>query len=234
MADWISFLVQVGGTIAALVLAVGVMGRWLWRKLDTALNAYTSKYLEQKAAIDARIANLEKLVEEQARLTRTVESIKDEIAAQAKRRDNRWAFRKDVYVNLITATSGLIRSASGVALYAKIAAELKETQTPATDVRFKSMIEQFGSSVDEHKLHGDVFANNVGLAPLAVAEDVLPLVAATWEKFKTIDLSSPDLLAANMPEKLQAFSELQKKLQAAGRIDLWGTPESEATPEATT
>ena len=42
-----------------------------------------------------------------------VERIKDEIAPQAKSRDNRWEFRKDVYVNLITATSGLIRAWSG-------------------------------------------------------------------------------------------------------------------------
>src|ERR1039457_7714504 len=103
MAAWISLLVQIGATGAILVIAVGVMGRWLWRKIDTAVNAYTGKYLEQKATIDARIASLEKLVEEQARLTRTVESIKDEIAAQRKSRDNRWAFRKDIYCSTVKA-----------------------------------------------------------------------------------------------------------------------------------
>src|ERR1019366_193506 len=115
MADWLILLLRYGGFGAVLLLALFVMGKWLLKRITAALDSYTTAYAQQSASIDARIANLEKLAEEQARLTRTVENIKDEIAAQAKSRDNRWAFRKDVYVNLITATSGLIRAWSGVA-----------------------------------------------------------------------------------------------------------------------
>ena len=81
MTDWLPPLLQIGGIGAVLAVALFIMGRWLLNQ------------------IDARIERIEKMAEEQAYLTRTVESIKADIAAQVKSRDNRWAFRKDVYLN---------------------------------------------------------------------------------------------------------------------------------------
>ena len=228
MADWLVLLLKYGGFGAVLVVALWIMGGWLLKRITAALDSYTTAYLQQKAAIDARIANLEKLAAEQARLTRTVESIKDEIAAQAKSRDNRWEFRKEVYVNLITATSGLIRAWSGVATNMSEASRLKHEQIPLTDLRMAGVIKRLTSDIDDQVAHGDVFATYVSLSPLAIAEDVVPLVTSTWERFKELDLSSPELIAANMPEKQKTLGELLRALQAAGRKDLWGTPEPEA------
>jgi|ERR1017187_7160152 hypothetical protein len=228
MTDWLVPLFQFGGTGAVVAVALFIMGKWLLTKITAALNAYVTAYAQQAANIDARIANLEKLAEEQARLTRTVESIKDEIAAQAKNRDNRWAFRKDVYVNLITATSGLIRAWSGVATNMSETSRLKQEQVPLADLRMAGVIKRLNSDIDDQVAHGNAFATYVSLSPLAIAEDVVPLVTSTWEKFKELDLSSPELIAANMPEKQRALGELLRKLQAAGRKDLWGTPEPEA------
>jgi hypothetical protein len=228
MADWLVLLLKYGGFGAVLVVALWIMGGWLLKRITAALDSYTTAYLQQKAAIDARIANLEKLAEEQARLTRTVESIKDEIAAQAKSRDNRWEFRKEVYVNLITATSGLIRAWSGVATNMSEASRLKHEQIPLTDLRMAGVIKRLNSDIDDQVAHGNVFATYVSLSPLAIAEDVVPLVTSTWERFKELDLSSPELIAANMPEKQKTLGELLRALQAAGRKDLWGTPEPEA------
>ena len=228
MADWLVLLLKYGGFGAVLVVALWIMGGWLLKRITAALDSYTTAYLQQKAAIDARIANLEKLAEEQARLTRTVESIKDEIAAQAKSRDNRWEFRKEVYVNLITATSGLIRAWSGVATNMSEASRLKHEQIPLTDLRMAGVIKRLNSDIDDQVAHGNVFATYVSLSPLAIAEDVVPLVTSTWERFKELDLSSPELIAANMPEKQKILGELLRTLQAAGRKDLWGTPEPEA------
>ena len=234
MADWLILLLKYGGFGAVLFLALWIMGGWLLKRINAALDSYTTAYFKQKAAIDARIANLEKLAEEQARLTRTVESIKDEIAAQAKSRDNRWEFRKEVYVNLITATSGLIRAWSGVATNMSEASRLKHEQIPLTDLRMAGVIKRLNSDIDDQVAHGNVFATYVSLSPLAIAEDVVPLVTSTWERFKELDLSSPELIAANMPENQKTLGELLRKLQAAGRKDLWGTPEPEAKDEATT
>ena len=228
MADWLILLLKYGGFGAVLFLALWIMGGWLLKRINAALDSYTTAYFKQKAAIDARIANLEKLAEEQARLTRTVESIKDEIAAQAKSRDNRWEFRKEVYVNLITATSGLIRAWSGVATNMSEASRLKHEQIPLTDLRMAGVIKRLNSDIDDQVAHGNVFATYVSLSPLAIAEDVVPLVTSTWERFKELDLSSPELIAANMPEKQKTLGELLRTLQAAGRKDLWGTPEPEA------
>ena len=79
------------------MLALFVMGKWLLKQIAAAMNSYVTAYAQETGKIDARIKHLEKLADEQAHLTRTVEIIKDEIAAQAKSRDNRWEFQKDVY-----------------------------------------------------------------------------------------------------------------------------------------
>lgn len=103
MAAWlVHLLVQIGGTAPLLALAGFVMSKWLWRKINAALESYTTAYFNGQAAIDVRIRNLEKLAEERARLTRTEESVKDEIAAQRRLENNRWDFKKDVYLNLVT------------------------------------------------------------------------------------------------------------------------------------
>lgn len=54
----------------------------------TTLNSYATTYANSQASIDVRMRNLDKLAEELACLTRTVESIKAELAAQAKIRDS--------------------------------------------------------------------------------------------------------------------------------------------------
>src|ERR1017187_6146404 len=107
MNDWLVLLLQIGGTGAVIAVALFIIGKWLLNQITTALKSYVTAYAQQTANIDARMANLEKLAEEQARLTRTVEGIKDDIAAQAKSRDNQWAFKKDVYTNLITTTTDI-------------------------------------------------------------------------------------------------------------------------------
>jgi hypothetical protein len=109
---------------------------------------------------------------------------------------------------------------------------LKHEQIPLTDLRMAGVIKRLNSDIDDQDAHGNVFATYVSLSPLAIAEDVVPLVTSTWERFKELDLSSPELIAANMPEKQKTLGELLRKLQAAGRKDLWGTPEPEAKAEA--
>jgi hypothetical protein len=163
-----------------------------------------------------------------------VEIAKAEIAAKYRSQDNRWAFRKDVYVNLITTISGLIGACSDVATNMTRFHQLKQELTPLTDPRMTAVLEGLKTNIDDQIAHGNVFATYVSLSPLAIAEDVVPLVTSTWEKFEDLDLSTPELIAANMPEKQKTLGELLRKLQAAARKDLWGTPETEAKTGATT
>jgi DNA-binding transcriptional regulator of glucitol operon len=55
MAGWLIVLLKLGGFAVMPVIAVAVMGWWLWSKINNALGSYTNKYLEQKAEIDARL-----------------------------------------------------------------------------------------------------------------------------------------------------------------------------------
>src|SRR5437764_14213440 len=88
----VPILIQIGGVGAIIVVAGLLTAKWLLKKLDASLNAYVTAFSTTQAAIDARLINLERIVEEQSRLTKAIETIKDEMAAQAKRRDNRWSF----------------------------------------------------------------------------------------------------------------------------------------------
>jgi hypothetical protein len=132
MTDWLVPLVQIGGTGAVIAFALFIMGKWLLDRITAALNSYVAAYAQETAKIDTRIEHLEKLAEEQARLTRTVEGIKDEIAAAAKSRDNRWEFRKSMYIGLITAMEQILSllAASSNCVRNKLAIPADHTQNP--------------------------------------------------------------------------------------------------------
>ena len=227
MTDWLVPLLQFSGTGVVIAVALYIMGRWLLTKITVALNAYVVAYAQETAKIDARIERLEKLAEEQARLTRTVETIKDEISAQAKNRDNRWAFRKDVYVNLITTNHDILKILHTFAYAAKLRAD----PNAALRQLALKMVED-----EQPKLAASLktFTTYATLAPIATADDVLPLLAAASSQgFQQISFDSPDA-AAHIHAQMNVLSDLLKHLQTAGRKDLWGAPEPEARAESTT
>jgi hypothetical protein len=158
-----------------------------------------------------------------------IERTKDEIAAEAKSRDNRWAFRKDVYINLITATSGLIRVASSLGADMVTLQQLRESHTPNNDPRITAVNDRLASATRLYQIHGETFGTNLHLAPLAFAEDVVPLVVAVKDQiFKPDDYATPEAIIASSKQRAVVLGELLRNLQTAGRKDLWGTSETEA------
>jgi len=151
-----------------------------------------------------------------------VERIKDEIAAEAKSRDNRWEFRKDVYVNLIEATTTLVSVYSTMKTYhTALLANPPLTADPLFARKRSETTEAFGQAMTRLNRYSD-------LAPLAMAEDVLPLIReAITEKSEWVEMNSPDHVPY-LRRQLALFTELRSKLQAAGRRELWGAPEGEA------
>ena len=221
MADWLIFLFKIGGFGAVLVFALFLMGKWLLKQIIAALNSYVTAYAQETAKIDARIERLEKLAEEQARLTRTVETIKDEIAAQAKSRDNRWAFRKEVYVNLITASHDLLKTLHNL----NYAVKLKEDPNEALRKRSKNTVE---ATMPELRASIKALTTYTTLAPLATADDVLPLLERVQQQvLQELDPDATDA-ATRIQAEMKALFTLLKDLQAAGRKDLWGTLEPRA------
>lgn len=221
MADWLLFIFKLGGCGAVLVLVLLVMGKWLLKQIVAALNSYVTAYAQETAKIDARVERLERLAEEQARLTRIVEDIKDEIAAQAKSRDNRWAFRKDVYVNLINATTGLIGAYSDLISY---------HPRRLSRLAFRSPIVRRNMVANANNLNAfsDEFAKYVQLAPLAMADSVVQLVSdAVAEMGEMLDGHSPDYIP-DVKRRIGILKQLRVRLQDAGRKNLWESPEMEA------
>jgi hypothetical protein len=163
-----------------------------------------------------------------------LEIAKDEIAAEARSRDSRWAFRKEVYVNLISATSAMIRASSGVAINASQYVQLKQEGVQTTDERMTAALKQLKHFGDAYQTNSDVFGTYVSLAPLAIAEDVVPLVFKAWETLNPFDIETPEFVAANVAKHVEALGDLTRKLWVAGRKDLWGTREEKAKDEAAT
>jgi hypothetical protein len=191
-------------------------------------HSYVTAYAQESAKIDARLKHLEKLAEEQAALTRTVETIKDEIAAGAKSRESRWAFRKDVYVNLVTATSDIIR-----AFAEKIGLENLRLTRDLRD-------EQYAVALQSKRVANlttleqglKLFFTYTALAPLATADEVQPLISEATKQLKGIDFNSPGY-EAQITHGMATLGNLQQELYKAARKDLWGTaapsePKSEA------
>jgi hypothetical protein len=200
---WLHLIeIVVPGIIGA---GLALFGVWLTNKRNAAENAANRQH-----AID-------------------IERTKDEIAAEAKSRDSRWNFQKDIYYNLIKATSDMIR------LNIRIV-DLERTKNAfhsdgAYPEEFQQMREQAFSA---HDLASETFVTYCNLAPLAMADDVNTLAQKVRALFtKRMDFKSPEC-ESQLNEMIDALKVLIQALQAAGRKDLWDTPEPEATVESAT
>lgn len=226
MADWIVLSFKIAGYVGILAVLLVLMGRWLLARITKLLDSYSTAYLNQKASIDARIDHLEKLIEEQARLTRTVESIKAEFAALAKAQDNRWAFRKELYVNLIQTISELMQIDAILVL--KLMANSVAHDPTQLPLPKHWEIE---SLIQRREKCGNDFYKLTALSPLAMAEEVVPLVMKTYHSNFPSPHPSTETFLATLRLSLTSLSELLTELQRAGRKDLWGTPGDEARAE---
>jgi hypothetical protein len=147
-----------------------------------------------------------------------VEVAKAKIAAEYRRRDNRWAFRKDIYVDLLTATTDLRGILTRLATFSAIHRSESPDEVAA---KLQPLLEEQRSAIKR-------FSSATVQAPLAMADDILALVNEAMGILpRLVDLRSPD--GAGFLDRLSdTMGALQAKLQAAGRKDLWGTPGDEA------
>jgi hypothetical protein len=154
-----------------------------------------------------------------------LEIAKDKIAAEAKSRDNRWAFRKDIYTGLMKATTNLIFTYSTIQL---LSIALNDNSNPANEQRLLQVIK------DLHEVAKD-FILHVRLAPFAVADEVSQLAREAIKEITTDEsVVRSAAFQSSLESKMRKLVELQLQLQKAGRKDLWDTPEEKAKDEAAT
>lgn len=155
-----------------------------------------------------------------------VETSKAELAAKYRSQDNRWDFRKDVYVHLIKTSHDILRSFHNLAHAAKLKTDPQEARRKLAMATVEAERPHLTASINE-------FTTYAALAPLATADDVLPLLAAASKQvFREVNFDSPDA-AAEIQEQMKPLFALLNRLQAAGRKDLWETLEPDAKTEAT-
>jgi len=147
-----------------------------------------------------------------------LEIAKAEIAAKYRSRDNQWAFRKDVYVNILTTCDALVNALDAVA-------EIQRTinaKGPGHEALLPLQLESMNNIVR----HQEEFSRYALLAPLAMAEHVAPLVAnATKEQQSAENLDDPNACDA-LRKRAKMLMDLISALQKAGRKDLWPEPDA--------
>jgi hypothetical protein len=201
-------LYQIGGIWVLVAVTLYLMGRYFLRRVDSILTAYGTAYSQQTASIDARLSRIDKLTDEQSRLTRTVEGVKDDIAAAAKSRDNRWAFRKEAYVNMLNATTDLAIAFNHLLSHAEGSS-------------------QFNPSIlQDVATCGRQFSKYTALADLATADSVRVLVQTVVPQIvATVRQDDPERVK-KIRSQIGLLLELKDKLAAEGRKDLWGGGET--------
>ena len=150
-----------------------------------------------------------------------VEIAKAEIAAKYKSQDNRWEFRKGVYVNLLDATTQLIRFYANYRLTNANGLVLETTDAEAAHQAERERLEQWKhlSSINDNMMY--LFY----LAILATADKVFPALTTTTKDLLTAP--DPHLMDTEaLTRKIAAYSAFRDLLCKAGRKDLW--PELEA------
>jgi phage-related protein len=201
-------LYQIGGIWVVVAVTLYLMGRYFLRRIDSILTAYGTAYSQQTAAIDARLSSIDKLSDEQSRLTRTVEGVKDDITTAAKSRDTRWAFRKEVYVNMLNVTTDLTIAFNHLLSHAEGTAQ------------FNPLILQDVAAC------GRQFSKYTALADLATADSVRALVQAVLPQvIETVRQDDPERVQ-KIRSQIGLLLTLKDKLAVEGRKDLWGAGEA--------
>lgn len=182
---WTSLLKVAIPTVLGAGLGAGITlyGVWLTNKRNAAENA----------------ANRQHQLE--------VEIARAKIAAKYKSEDNRWEFRKEVYVNLINATDDLL---TGFATLLRLNAFNDASAFSA------EIIPPFKT-----------FLRHASLAPLAKADLVPSLVSAAVDAIMRVD-DDGQTSSAQVRTLYGHLGALRTSLQEAGRKDLWEAPENEA------
>jgi hypothetical protein len=148
-----------------------------------------------------------------------VERIKAEIAARYKSYDNQWAFRKDIYVNVIKATSDLIQ-------FFVVLAGQQDRDTLADD----SLSDANKEALDKRRMNQALraegaayeFITHTNLAHLAMADGMIEVIRRLQEEvFSEIDHASPQCKAQITAKKV-VLEGLLQQLCSAGRAELWG------------
>ena len=225
MANWQIFLFEIGGFGAVLALALVIIGKWFLKQVAATLNSYVAAYALETARTEARMKHLEKLADEQAHLTKTVEGIQDQIAALAKSRDNRWAFRKDVYVRLLNSITDCI----------SVLTQLHDLQTSFPG-NSETPDAEMQEKLEDHRIRflsaSATFIRYANVAPLAVADRVLPVLTV-------LDKQLPTWFSSHLDRTLSLrivanFKSARDALLEAGRNDLWDLQEPKARAASAT
>lgn len=191
------FELVVPGIIGAGLALIGV---WLTNRNNAATNA----------------ANRQHALE--------VERSKDEIAAQAKSRDNRWEFRKDIYVKLINSVTDIVSIASKLQHLANSVPSLNAPPTPEFLSQLKDNTVVLSSAAMQ-------FARYAGLAPLAKADSISRVLQAQVGELTAL-LRQPLTDPNRLQDFISTFNALKADIQTAGRKELWETPEPELKAQA--
>jgi hypothetical protein len=146
---------------------------------------------------------------------RRLEFDKADIAAKYKSQDNRWAFRKDIYVNLVKSVSALLDKRSDFLVLVKQQSELESN----SEAEVKLLHENKALNLHEYRALFAEFVTNMCIAELATADNALAMSTSALAQIKSnIALDSKE---EQVSKDISTLTGLVGTLAIAGRKDLW-------------
>ena len=202
---------------AVIGAAVAFFGVWLTNRTNERTNTQTRKH-----QLD-------------------LERVKDQIAAEAASRDNRWAFRKDVYSDLIkTISSVLLLLNDSLAINRNYLAGAENLPLPEVAVKNPPHVQSVRDQLQEYapRFRAAVvnyyhFANLSRLATADwLAQRILTLTPVLSPPSE-LSLLSPDYAQTVVP-LINRYNDVLKVVVEAGRKDLWEMSEPDTDAGAAT
>jgi hypothetical protein len=144
-----------------------------------------------------------------------VEVAKAKIAAEYRSRDNRWEFRRTIYVALVT-------SISDVTLVLSQMLNMIATN-PSDSAVTPDIQKQIDEYADTLSTAFTTFGRNASLAPLATASGVNSSIMS--QATQLLELAAQPKTVKTIETLFASFSALQVALQVNGSKELWGESE---------
>jgi hypothetical protein len=155
-----------------------------------------------------------------------IEIRKAEIAARYKSQDNRWTFRKDLYVRLMASAIELTET------YHTILDSRRSLRTTLTDEQRRVTQDKLDKAYSDFPLAVREFASSVFLAPIATADTIWRQAFQT--EIVPIAAQNDPQYDAALNGQINVLSGLLIQIQNAARKDLWDIPDPAAEPNVAT
>ena len=218
-------LLVIGWRVALAVIAgstaMTTLGVFLLVRFTSVFDAYAG----ERAKLLAQSHNIDRLIEQTERLTVTTEVMKSRVSDEMWDRQQRWEFKRDIYIRLIQSM-GQLRDGHGMHMRLERLRRVRNMDDPNYGPKLILRIEASMSTFLEAYLE---FQKNTDIAPLVISLESYQILITVVKSIRTVDFTVPDW-AKSCEHNMEAFQVGVSKLVLAAAKDLgYPAPDSGTT-----